>query len=98
MASCSEQFLKFSRNSVQRSKRSTGSGLEMGTDGRTNGRNEQTNERKDGHKDHYIFPQTKFAGGIKIRSNNINWDYTNNLYNWCMMQFFLNADGKPCLE
>ena len=31
MASCSEQFLKVSLNSVQRSKRS--SGLEIGTDG-----------------------------------------------------------------
>ena len=38
MASCSEQFLKVSLNSVQRSKRS--SGLEIGT-------NERTNERTD---------------------------------------------------
>ena len=42
MAPCSEQFLKVSWNSVQRSKRS--SGLEIGRDGRTDGR---TNERTD---------------------------------------------------
>ena len=45
MASFSEQFLKVSWNSVQRSYSS--SGLQMGTDGRTD-------ERTDGHKDHYI--------------------------------------------
>ena len=53
MASCSEQFLKVSRNSVQWSQRS--SGLEIGRDGRTD-------ERTDGHKDHYIPPQLRLRG------------------------------------
>ena len=57
MASRSEQFLKDSWNSVQRSKRS--SGLEIrGTD-------RQTNEQTDGHT-----PATPLTGGIKTKNKN----------------------------
>ena len=62
MASCSEQFLKVSWNSVQRSWRR--SGLEIGRDGRTD---ERTNERTKGRTDIRItiYPRNFVCGGYK---------------------------------
>ena len=54
MASCSEQFLKVSWNSVQRTKRS--SGLEMGTDGRKN-------ERANGQTYGSLYTPANICGG-----------------------------------